>query len=342
MLHFELPQLSSCVPPFWLFNGHLQTILGYWISHKKTKYRRTRYRIALEDGDTLVVYLNQSRTDGDVVYLFHGLGGSIESNYIQRFAQVVRRMGHNVFMVNHRGCGQGAGLARKPYHMGRAEDASEVIAFGKKMFPQKQHIAVGFSMSGNILLLLAAGVKGKTLPDFVISVNAPINLYSTSEKLSKGFNRVYEKKFVQDIKQSIKIKYKNKLIKQNFKISNSAHLRDVDKIFTAPLSGFKDLDEYYTSCSSKRFLKEIQIPTVLITSRDDPFIDYKDYVTAHLSDKVHLHLEQYGGHLGYLNKFKTPLGDRRWIDYALYSYINAYLKEHSPRSWRAIDDEVDL
>ena len=52
-------------------------------------------------------------------------------------------------------------------------------------------------------------------------------------------------------------------------------------------------------------------------SSNDPFIDYTDYLEAPLSKSVRLHLEQQGGHMGYLHKEKTPLGSFRWLDYGV-------------------------
>jgi hypothetical protein len=40
-------------------------------------------------------------------------------------------------------------------------------------FLGKKHLVIGFSLSGNALLVLASGDRGSTLPDAVISVNAP-------------------------------------------------------------------------------------------------------------------------------------------------------------------------
>src|SRR4051812_29139419 len=94
-------QLAPCIPPLWARTGHLQTILGHIIPSPTLNEKPKRYEIKLPDGDILVSLFLQG-TSNKVVYLFHGLSGSIESDYISRSAQVARNLGHSVFMVNHR------------------------------------------------------------------------------------------------------------------------------------------------------------------------------------------------------------------------------------------------
>ena len=130
------------------------------------------------------------------ILLFHGLTGSTDSNYMHRTALLALERGDTVMRVNHRNCGKGFGLAKGPYHSGRAEDLSSVIAYGKKIFPKHKHIAIGFSLSANALLLLLSGERGTVKPDAAIAVNAPINLEDSAYLLKKGFNRIYDFEFM--------------------------------------------------------------------------------------------------------------------------------------------------
>src|SRR5207253_11084785 len=136
-----------------------------------------------------------------VVSLFHGLSGSIDADYMQRTAIQYLALGHSVFLVNHRGAGEGEGLAKHPYHSGRAEEVSQVVHYLGEIFPKKKQVTAGFSMSGNIILYLLSGQRGSHLPDAAITVNAPINLSSCSAALTQGFNRLYDFRFVRRIIQ---------------------------------------------------------------------------------------------------------------------------------------------
>jgi uncharacterized protein len=280
--------------------------------------RGEKTEIALDDGDRLIGRFLKGQTK-TVVYLFHGLGGTTEATYMHRTARVVRSLGHSVFMTNHRGCGEGAGHAKHPYHSGRAEDLSSVIAYGRKKLLDHQHIAVGFSLSGNALLLLLSGRRGTIKPDCAMTFNAPINLERASKALMSGLNRIYDFKFVQECRRDI-----NLMRPGEFKVPFYSTLYDFDEIYTGRAGGFKNRQDYYESCSTKDLLSEVKTPTIVITAKDDPFVHFQDYASARFAKSILFHAERVGGHMGYLTKVKTPLGTNRWLDYAVFEGIKQF------------------
>jgi predicted alpha/beta-fold hydrolase len=278
------------------------------------KHKGRRIEIALPDGDRLVGFV-QPGEKKTMVYILHGLAGSIDSAYMHRTAMLAARHGFGTFLVNHRGCGEGAGLARGPYHSGRAEDLSAVIAEGRKLFPDHRHLAIGFSMSGNVLLLLLSGLRGSSQPDCAIAVNAPIHLESASSLLSKGFNRVYDARFYLQCRRDVFTGAGNEELKA--RLPRFSTIYNFDRLYTAPAGGFRDRQDYYESCSTHHLLDRIKVPTVILSSYDDPFVPVQNYLNSKPSRSVHLHIEKVGGHMGYWNRVKTPLGTRRWQDYAV-------------------------
>lgn len=307
-------KLEPCVPPIWANGGHAQTILGHLLPSPRLPNKGKRFEIALPDGDTLVGFV-QTGTSNTVVYIFHGLAGSVDSTYIHRTSLLAQSQGHSVVIVNHRGCGEGVGMAREPYHSGRGEDLSAVIAYGKTLFPKHRHVAIGFSLSGNALLLLVSGKRGEILPDAAISVNAPIYLEKTARLLGQGLNRIYDIKFYLQCRRDMLAGKCDDSLKA--KVPRLTSLYEFDNLFTAPAGGFKNREDYYSSCSTHTVLAEIQIPTQIIMSKDDPFVPFDSYAEAKLSKHVNLHVEEFGGHMGYLTRHKTPLGTNRWQDYAV-------------------------
>ena len=322
-MQFELTSpLIPCTPPFWAKTGHAQTILGHFLPSPKITERDESISILLPDGDTLVAH-HFPGTSGTVVYLFHGLGGESHGTYMQRTALLARSLGHSVIMANHRGCGAGRGLARQPYHSGRAEDLSAVIAEGRKLYPRAVHLAIGFSLSANALLLLAAGHRGEVLPDAAIAVNAPINLGRASDLLLQGLNRVYDYNFMGDMREAVASRAAAGYPVPTLNLPWYSNLQDFDRVYTAPAGGFDSRQDYYEKCSAAQYLNRVRIPTIAITAEDDPFVSPIDYREAALSPFVHLHVEKYGGHMGYLSRDATPLGTTRWLDYALMTYMRA-------------------
>jgi hypothetical protein len=324
-----IAKLEPCIPPLWAKNGHAQTIMAYLLPSTPPKIGGEDHIIPLDDGDrlTATVYRGSSPF---VLILFHGLNGSVDSNYMWRTLALAQEMNHTVVLVNHRGCGRGIGLARNPYHSGRGEDLSTAMAFSRKLFPTKKHIAIGFSLSANALLLLLAGVRGEHKPDFAMAVNGPVDLRACSDELKKGLNRLYDFRFVQDCKKEIYHKQDNQLIDSKIKIPFHYYLEDVDRVYTAPAGGFESADHYYKTCSAAPHFSKITTPTFILSAKDDPFILWQPYLSAAENPHIQLHLEESGGHLGYLSTNLEKSGGsfrfQRWLDYAIKEVIKSFTR----------------
>jgi predicted alpha/beta-fold hydrolase len=322
---FSRVGLEPCRSPAWAKGGHAQTILGHLLPSRTEVPREelvgSLVEIPLPDGDRLIAK-HIPGSGRAVLYLFHGIASNISADYMVRTAALGRRFGWDVYLVNHRGCGEGRGLARKPYHSGRGEDLSEAIRFGRARHPEKKHLAVGFSLSANALLLLLSGKRGEVQPDAAIAVNGPIDLANASRLLEQGMNRIYDLRFSAECRLDVKYRQWKGLLDRKYSFPWLSTLRDFDSIYTCAEGGFESREDYYESCSTKPHLSSIRVPTLLLTAEDDPFIDYRDYASAELSPHVHLHIEKTGGHLGYLTSRKTALGTHRWLDYALWEYMS--------------------
>ncbi|MEM8885017.1 MAG: thioesterase, partial [Planctomycetota bacterium] len=205
------------------------------------------------------------------------------------------------------GCGQGRGLAKGPYNSGSAPELGLAVNWGRLRHPDKRHIAIGFSLSGNALLLLLSRGEG---PDGAIAVNAPIDLAACSDAISTGFNRVYDVRFVHQCRIDPRARGKG--------IKPWHTLREVDERYTAPAAGYRDAADYYETCSAGPRMGTIDRPTVLLTAADDPFVPIESYENLDLNRSIHLHVEPVGGHMGYLAAGPR----RRWLDGALDAYVD--------------------
>jgi predicted alpha/beta-fold hydrolase len=322
----QLPALEPCVPPDWARGGHAQTIWADLLPSKVAEASSEKIEIAVSDGDRVVARYYapspSSRSSGVLVSVFHGLGGDIHRDYMRRTTALALAQGHTVLCVNHRGCGEGAALARRPYHSGRAEDLAAAVAWGRSRHPDYRHGAIGFSLSANALLLLLGRRPDAPKPDFAVAVNAPIALDESSRALSRGFNRIYDLHFIRDLRRHVRRREQAGLEQHRYAIPRLSSVREFDELYTAKAGGFSDRDDYYARSSAKPGLKNIAVPTVLLHAEDDPFIPIVDYRNAELSPSCALHIEKTGGHMGYLTAKKTPLGTKRWLDYALTMFLD--------------------
>jgi predicted alpha/beta-fold hydrolase len=313
--------LISCDAPVWANNGHGQTLASHFMKSPTLAKLGEKIKVDLPDGDRLFYYVNPGSSNF-VVAMFHGLSGDSNSDYMQRSALVCKHLGHTAVLVNHRGAGEDVLNAKLPYHSGSTDDMSAVLRDLRVRFPNKKIITIGYSLSGNILLSLLGGYRNGEKPDGAITVNAPLLLGKGSLLLKRGFNRLYDVRFVLRLRRLIEEKYQHGVITKRYKVPPWTTLHAFDQIYTAPASGFKDRDDYYDSCSSIQFVDRIVTPTHILTAEDDPFIDVNDYRSAKFSSSCQLHVEKRGGHMGYIAKNPLPQWGHRWLDY----YIHEALK----------------
>lgn len=306
----NLFEMQPLIP---VFTGHTQTVIGHVVPSKTVKRQYSEFNLKLSDGDEL--FLLYSDRGGPVtVTLGHGLGGSSDADYIRRTSDLAVANNWNVILVNHRRASPRA-KAKKSYHSGRGEDLSAVLEWSRSRFKESRQIAVGFSMSGSILLNLLCGRSGTELPDYAVVVNAPLNLKDAAFKLGSGFNKTYDIRFFYTLKKIIEAD-------SEYKLPVYGRTLDVDRIYTSKANGFRDAFDYYETCSAFSHVNKIETPTFVLSAYDDPFIDVKYYLDADWSSNVHLTLQKYGGHMGYFNKIKDPKYGRRWLDHYLGSVFS--------------------
>ncbi|MFN7455311.1 MAG: YheT family hydrolase [Pseudobdellovibrionaceae bacterium] len=333
-LVLDFKNLLPLEKPAWAPTAHAQTILGELLPTKSLPNRGRQMTVNVGAADQIICRLYENVSP--FVFVFaHGISGSADSNYMQRIGLQLYQAGHTVILMNHRNCGEGLGQSVELYHSGRSDDLARLIYDTRLRYPRKKVIAIGFSMSGNTALLLQSrviptqkiwdpehfeSVKQRqkfSLPDAAIAVNPPVSLSSSVENF-RNFNRFYEFYFLVAMTKTAKELQEKWELPKNLKLSPAMKLNEFDNAFTGPFSGFGDAMNYYVSCSSQAHVHKIDRPTVILSANDDPFILSRDILETRWSDSVALHLENCGGHLGYLHKSKINQFENRWMDYAIH------------------------
>jgi predicted alpha/beta-fold hydrolase len=83
-------------------------------------------------------------------------------------------------------------------------------------------------------------------------------------------------------------------------LADARDLYDFDNVFTAPLHGFKNTDDYWARASAKPQLHAIRIPTLLLNARNDPFVpDWCLPTQQETTHPVTLWQPAHGGHVGF-------------------------------------------
>lgn len=99
---------------------------------------------------------------------------------------------------------------------------------------------------------------------------------------------------------------------------------EFDDAVTAPLHGFANMQDYYDRCSSGRFLKTIERPTLVINALDDPFMTPAVIpAEEQLSDHVTVEVADAGGHVGFV-KGGTPWRPNFYLPPRIVEFLEPY------------------
>lgn len=333
--------LKPFVPAPWAPSGHLQTYLSLVGTPLGGQVPHRTQMVQLSDGDQILLRISDPRSSAvsggekkPVCLLFHGLGGDSESSYMLRIASKLNIQGFPVVRFNHRGCAPEArDRARQIYHAGRIDDMDETLRFVAQGFPQSPLLAIGFSLSANMLLLfLAKKLKEGQHPALraALAVNPPIDLHQCSEALGHRRNRMIDRFFTRNLlraaRQRAEVLGRMGIVDHtppNF--DRIVSLRTFDTYYTAPLAGYGSCEDYYSANSACHVLGAINRPTQILSAADDPIIPSGIFEKVSLSPTTRCHMEPFGGHLGYLSRHKTHYGDHRWLD----DYVVHWVQSHS-------------
>jgi predicted alpha/beta-fold hydrolase len=85
-------------------------------------------------------------------------------------------------------------------------------------------------------------------------------------------------------------------------IGSISTFRQYDDRYTSKLHGFKDAEDYWRKSSSRQFLENVAIPTLLINAKNDPFLGEKcfPYEAAKKNPYFYLETPDDGGHVGFM------------------------------------------
>jgi uncharacterized protein len=323
-------------PAWWLRNNHLQTIFARYIGRRRDIQTR-REIFELSDGDFLDCRWVGGQ-HGPIVVILHGLEGSVESHYAKGMLKATAENGWRGVLVHFRSCGPEINRLARGYHSGDTTDLNEFVSALRAREPNTPLIGVGYSMGGNVLLKWM-GESGQQNPLVAgIAVSVPFELQIAADSIGRGIGgRLYENYFLKPMKEKITRKmaiHPEELNKVDLsRLESIRSVKEFDEYITAPLHGFKNASEYYSKSSSRYFLEKIQVPTLIIHSKDDPFMT-EDLIPGHdeISPMVHMEVYDKGGHVGFVSGW-NPLRPQYWLEHRIPEFIHEQLLAMR-RPWR--------
>jgi len=322
--------MNRFIPARGLRNGHFQTLYPALFS-KPNNPEIEIETFDLPDGDFVECVWHQKPVYHDkrpIVVLFHGLAGSFESPYIKRAMHLLGAAGYAVVLMHFRGCYKKPNRLPRSYHSGDTADAKAWIEHLKTTYHDSPLFAVGYSLGANMLLKLQGEWREESPLIASVAVSAPMDLRSSANKMTCGFSQVYQYRLMRLLKKQLLEKYDlfdmESLIGLNRDgVGALGSFWEFDDAYTAPIHGFKDAREYYRRSSSKPYLKEIKKDTLIIQSKDDPFMGEKVIPKEEaLSSAVSLELYEHGGHVGFVSG--AVWSPKYWMESRILAYLSDY------------------
>ena len=315
---------SNYRAPWWLRSAHLQTMFATLFRRRPSLALR-RERIELDDGDFLDLDWGP-RTHGPVVLVLHGLEGSSDSPYASGMLEIAHARGWSGVVMHFRGCSGEPNRLPRSYHSGDTRDLADVVSHLRASGDVPALAAVGYSMGGNVLLKWL-GERGANAPlAAAVAVSVPYTLSLTADRLTRGLSRIYQRRLIGDLRAKLRRKFSHRASPIDLERAHgSRNFWEFDDRVTAPLHGFTDVHDYYTRSSSRQYLRDIRVPTLMLHAEDDPFMT-PEGLPSHdeLSPSIALEVSARGGHVGFVHG-NLPWRPRYWLEERIPAFLESYL-----------------
>jgi uncharacterized protein len=258
------------------------------------------------------------------VILLHGLEGCSESHYMLGLTAKAYRQRLNVIRMNQRTCGGTEHLTPTLYNSGLSGDYRAIVHELATLDRFERIWLVGYSMGGN-LVLKAAGELGPSEPALagVVAVCPNIDPTQCVRALEERRNWMYHRHFLGSLKA--RLRRKAALSPGKWELSGLrriTRISEFDDRYTAPDGGYRNAHDYYDRAGARHVLDGISVPTLVITSQDDPFIPFSMFTLPMIQRHPNIRLlaPRHGGHCGFFH-WSAQGEDPYWAENRTIDFI---------------------
>lgn len=312
--------MREFIPPSLLRNAHLMTMAGvFWPRSFPGLPASEPREFETEPGTRVLVQCHWQKVPGahPAIVLLHGLEGSSESRNMVGIAERAHREGFNVLRANQRNCGGTDHLTPTLYNSGLSVDIRAIVTELIERDHLREIFVAGFSMGGNLVLKMAGEYADHAPAELraIIGVCPSCNLAASADALNKRENFIYQRHFVRELKEHMKVKASH--FPERYALNGMEKIRTVrqfDDEITAKFCGFQNAVDYYYRASALRVAAAIRVPTIIITAQDDPMVPFRTFEDAGVAANPNIQMiaTQYGGHCAFISRER---GDERfWVE----------------------------
>ena len=331
--HIRNPDFKAYfILPFTFFQF---IIIRYSNKNKKMKEIIFKEEKVDDEGTTIIwaSYNNDPNIHSKpILLILPGITGKTSDFYVKNI--VVEGLDNNFDIVIYqmRTLSHKMKMPQNNKYVDFIEDINNSIKVIKKVNNNKLY-AIGYSFGANNLTRYLGTKNVEThFIEGAISVSNPFDMiYSQrvgEESLYEQIMLHFEKKNYIPAALSIN-KLRNNYIDINC-LKSTFYAKDFEIEFLGKILGYKSIGKYYRGISSFENVENINIPFLVINSKDDPFSSFKGVPLDEFRENkniIFIATDQ-GAHSCYIeNKSYFSLGTKQWILKPIIEFLN-YLRNN--------------
>lgn len=322
----------------WGRNGHIQSLLFTVLGRFGTvlKQSNQRHELIAKDG-SIVTYdvFNTDEKEKGFILVIPGICNTAENTYVKVFARYMTSLGYKVAVFNHTGALKNVKLRKaKIFTYGQTDDLDFVVSTLMKREKISQFsAAIGFSLGANILMKYLGEDKErqnyfKCATSICQGYDIPeCNIYFRQwDNLRCVYNYCLTRNMLKVINRHKEVLDEHLDVNWN-RISSVKSLSQLDEAFTIKITDEDSIDEFYVKSSSSQYMKNINIPLLIMNAKDDPLIPEALFrYPKNLIDtnpNVLFVVTTYGGHMGYFEGGIVFPNQLSWLDRLLGQFVQA-------------------
>jgi hypothetical protein len=311
------------IPQSFARNPHIQTIFASLKLRAMGKHTlfsaATEMTIEAGNGARLLGYYSRHLNNPSIglITLIHGWEGSSDSTYVISTGYYFYKKGYDIFRLNLRDHGPSHHLNEGLFHGVLLEETFNAVSRVAEFSKDKPYYLIGFSLGGNFAMRVARKYSDTSIPNLkhVFSISPALDPYKSTLAIDRS-PALYRYYFLSKWKQSLKKKQsafpKIYDFNEALKLDTVLGITEAIMCYYPDFPTYRDYFNHYTLRAD--MFSHLQIPLTLIASTDDPILPKEDILTLKENHYLHLSIQQYGGHCGFLRPFPHGCWYERKID----------------------------
>ncbi|XP_077561349.1 protein ABHD1-like [Haemaphysalis longicornis] len=303
--HFRVP--VWCVGAN--FQVFLRTLYQCWLP--RLLYRR-QLMVLSDRGLLALDWLNEGQP-GPVLVLVGSGATDSQDGLWRALLPKLSDLGYPCVVVNGRGCGGMPLTTHRLTYAASVLDFAEVVSEVRKHYPDDCVVGIGVSMGGLLVSLYLSQWGAQAELDVGLAVSPTFQPGVATRALETWnsnliLNVSYTRQLVHCLKENQEVLRSAQNLFKADDVLSCWKLSSFDKYYSAPVYGFKTVDDFYENTSLKGKLNTVQRPLVFLLAADDPLSPSRTFPEDEILDSPWLGavVTPHGGHLGFIDGWLWP------------------------------------